>query len=255
MTQRGFEDWQPASTNTDKGDVHNALLDDTGMTRIERVADKGKAAASQAADQTPAEKQFTDAVKEYQAAPDKGKAILQLGSKFDGAIKTADDDFNKTMESAMPEAKKLQPAYEAATAKVEEQQAKLQATFGKVPAGEQEKVSALVEAYTKLGKNDGAIKTAIENGLNKYPGLIQGVKDLDAAANAPAIKQMDALETKVKRAMEDRIVTRAGYAELLEGNGMSSKAEDLLREAAKIMGVEVPEKQKPKGLLEAGMKA
>ena len=47
-------------------------------------------------------------------------------------------------------------------------------------------------------------------------------------------------------AMEDRVVTRAGYAELLEANGMSGKAEDLIREAAKIMGVEVPEKQKPK---------
>jgi hypothetical protein len=221
------------------------------MTRIERVADKGKTATAKADDMTPAEKQFAAAVKEYQASPDKGKALLQLGGKFDGAIKTADDDFNKTMESAMPEAKKLQPAYEAATAKVEEQQAKLQGVFGKVPEGEQEKVAALVEAYTKLGKGDTGIKTAIENGLAKYPGLMQGVKDLDAATHAPAITQMTELEAKVKRAMEDRVVTRAGYAELLEGNGMSAKAEDLIREAAKIMGVPVPEKQKPKGMLEA----
>jgi hypothetical protein len=254
---KGFDlgdNWQQnTDKNSDGAESHLALLQDSGMAHIERVADKGKQATTQKVDdRTPSEKQFEAAVKEFQGASgDKGAALLKLGPKFDTAIKTADDDFVKTMTAAKPEAEKLAPLYEAATAKVEEQQAKLQGTFSKVPKGEQEKVSSLVEAYTKLGQGDQGVKTAIESNLAKYPGLIQGVKDLDAASNAPAIKQMDALEQKVKRAMEDRIMTRAGYAEILSNNGFDAKAEDLLRDAAKIMGVEVPEKQKPKGLLEA----
>jgi len=259
MTQRGFElgeNWQQGA-NDQQAEVHNALLTDSGMARVELVAQKGdkaKGATAGAEAQGPmteSEKQFQAAVKELANSPDKEKALLALGPKFDGAIKTADDDFAKFMKDAKGQVEKLAPAYEAATAKVEEKQAALMQKFAQVPKAEQEKVSSLVDAYSQLGPGDAGVKTAIEQNLAKYPGLIQGVKDLTAAGKDPAMTQMNALEAKAKQVLEDRVMTRAGYAEILSQFGQDAKAEDLIREAAKIMGIPVPEKQKPKGLLEA----
>lgn len=247
MAHRAFElgDNLKQGNNDEKAELHNALLQDAGMTNIERVADKTAKAAPQEGEKlSAAQTQFATAMKEYEGAQgDKAAALVKLGPKFEDAIKTADADFDTTMAKIGPEAKKLQPAYEAATAKVEEQQAKLQETFGKVPENDQDRVAALVEAYAKLGKGDDAIRTAIENGLAKYPGLIPAVKDLNAANNAPAIKQMAALEQQAGKAMQDRIFLRAGYAELLSQNGFEDKAEQYIRESAEIMGFPVPQRK------------
>jgi hypothetical protein len=249
-TNRPFENTENAAQagKGDNAETHLALLQDSGMARVERVADKQAATPGAT---TPAEKQFLEAMNAYDKSPDKGKAILQLGSKFDGAIATADKDFETIMKTAPVEAKKLQPAFEAATQKVEASAAKLQGAFGKVPETEQEKVESMIGTYQKLGANDAAVKQAIEANLAKYPGLITAVNDVTKASKDPAITAMQALENKVETALKDRVAVRMGYADVLKENGMTSKAEDLERESAKLLGIPVPEKPKPKGMLQA----
>lgn len=243
-TNRPFENTENVahSGKSDQTETHLALLQDAGMARVERVADKQVAAGAT----TPAEKQFLDAMNAYDKSPDKGKAILQLGSKFDAAIATADKDFETIMKTAPAEATKLQPAFEVATQKVEMSAMKLQSAFQKVPDGEQAKVESLIGTYQKLGASDAAVKQAIEANLAKYPGLIGAVNDLTKASKDPAITAMQALEHKVETAMKDRVATRMGYADILMENGMKDKGEDLEREAAKLLGIQVPEKPKAK---------
>jgi hypothetical protein len=253
-TNRPFEHNENAaqSNSSDKAEAHLALLQDSGMARVERVADKATTqAAGDTKSLTPAEKQFVDAMNAYEKSPDKGKAILQLGPKFDAAIATADKDFETTMKTAPAEAKKLQPAFEAATQKMEAAAAKLMGTFSKVPEKEQDKVESMIGTYQKLGAGDAAVKQAIEQNLAKYPGLIAAVNEETKAAKDPAIAAMAALQAKVETAMKDRVATRMGYADVLKENGMTSKAEDLERDSAEILGIPVPPKPKPKGLLEA----
>lgn len=260
MTTKQFElgdSWQ--SQPAQASDTHYALLDDSIMSgSVEQIAarkgDKGQTARTadtQEGPATAAQKQFVEAAEAFDKSTDKKAALTQLGPKFEGAIKQADTDFDKTMTTVKTEARTLKPAYDAAIGKVQENQMKMVGAFQQVPEAEQQKVQALMQAYSLLDAKD-PIRAAIEKGLTKYPGLIEGAKGMEAAMNNPAIKRVEELKALSQTALQDRVMTRMGYAEALQQGGDQDKSYKFTKEAADLLGIPMPEKRPlPKGMLEA----
>lgn len=274
MTKGAFEvseNWSPnQSTNAD---TRLAFLNDSMLAapQLDYVAAKkgqqdkaiqGDAAAqlqAQATEgrepKTPAEKQFVAAAQAFEQAPDKRKAMTELGPKFEGAIKLSDQEFDATMKAAAAEGQTLQPKYMKAMQDAQAAQMQMIGAFAKVPEGEREKVQQEVQLYSMLDAKD-PLKPALAKALDKYPGLRTGADAMDKAVNNPAVKRVEELKEQIEAGMTNRVMMRMGYSEALEASGNPDKAWQMLREAAKLLGKELPEKRPlPKGTLEASVRS
>ena len=267
MTQRGFDQGDNSqSSNGQDTDLRSLLLSDSIGTPFKRANTEAESAqgaidalrqnaermdAATAEPQTEAQRKLAAAFEAYTGVGDNAAAKKEalkegapIAKQFEDAIKTADTQFAKTVEQAKKEGAELRPKYMEATMMKAMNQMALQAAVEQVPPAERGKVESLLNAYPNLDPKD-PIRQAIVKDFEKYPGLNEAASNMEASIKDPTIARVEELQQELQVAMGDRIMTRMGYGEALNDSGDELRAFNQMKEAAAILGIQIPDEAKP----------
>lgn len=175
----------------------------------------------------------------FENSPDKAKALTQLKSGMDGAVKQTDDDFEAAKKTFETERNQLKPQIEPKMQALQTAKGNFESKFAKVPADDQERTLGLLQLYDNP-KNSPALKKAIEGEMQKYPGLMPAAKGfMKAEAElAPFMEKAQKIKTALEEAGAERIGARMAYGQMAAEGGDEAKAHRMEMEArALIMGI------------------
>ena len=160
-------------------------------------------------------------VENFAAADDKTKALEQFRGAFEKTIKKSDDDLSKATDTWNQETPKLKPEFQAKTDKVTQTAEKLSKVAETIPDDKKAHMQSVVHLWSSGDQNSPQLKKALEVEMGLIKGLPEAVKDSHQAITdaKPILEKVGGLQEAIKQAVDDRVVSRIIYSEVLAAGG------------------------------------
>jgi hypothetical protein len=185
---------------------------------------------------TPTMRSIQGLAENFNQSDDKAKALEQFKGAFESTIAKSDDNFKQLTTSAEATLAKIGPSLEAKGEKLQTALAELgKIVIGKVPASDQERVK-MEGSLWQMSEKKPDLRAALEKDMSQYKGLVPALKAADAAQKdaAPLMKQAFEIEKAGEVAIEDRVMSRMVYADVLDAANDKAGAKNMRMEGLAI---------------------
>jgi|AGTN01.1.fsa_nt_gi hypothetical protein len=200
-------------------------------TKTDRTADALKAMDKQ----SPAVKSFVEVLDKFDKAPDKAKAMEELGPQFEASIKTADNAFGAAMKDVMDNGPALKEKMAEAGEELQAHLENVGAEMDKLPEADQAKVKDVMVALLK--EQDPAKEQELLKQLEPFDRVHAAVGAFNEALNKhePTMKRLDEMSKNMEQTLSETAALRLGYSGLLKESGDNEKADQVEGEAEAIL--------------------
>lgn len=185
---------------------------------------------------SPAIKKFTETYDKFDKAPDKAKAMEELGPQFDESIKTADLASAAAMKDAMTNGKELAQKMVEAEGELGTHLENVGVEMEKLPnEADKEKVKDVMAQL--LREEDPAKEQELLKQLEPFDRVHAAVKAFNESLNKyePTFKKMDEMSKNMAGSLSESAALRMAYSELLTESGDTEKAEAMEAQAQMIL--------------------
>lgn len=201
-------------------------------TRTERTADALKAIENP----SPAIKKFTETLDKFDKAPDKAKAMGELGPQFEESIKTADLAFGAAMKDVMTNGKELGQKMVEAEEELGLHLENAGVEMEKLPnEADQKKVKEVMAQL--LREEDPAKEQELIKQLEPFDRVHAAVKAFNESLNKhePTFKKMEEMANNMQGSLTETAALRLAYSDVLTESGDTEKAAQVQEQARFIL--------------------
>lgn len=184
---------------------------------------------------TPTMRSVQGLVENFKTADDKSAALQQFKGAFESTVKASDTHFKDAASNYESTMAKIGPDLEQKMAKVEKTMDDLAKAAEKIPEADRERINLVGDLWQSSG-NSPQLKAALEKEMNQYPGLLPAFKAADEADRdaEPLVKQVKAIQAEGVSALNERVMSRAVFADIKEAGGDAAGAKQMRLEALAI---------------------
>lgn len=195
---------------------------------------------------TRAQSTLVEAIQGFRSEPDKFKAMDKYAPVFETAILQADTAFNQRMPELVKDYEANKPAVEKAESEMSTAELAISASLRGISNPEHQKMAAVLALkYLQSAPED---RFEVDKVFAPFPEVANALKGMVAAQtnNEAILAKMVEWKSEATRLLDDRFKTRLVYGAAMDETGMSSRAQDMYKQAFGLMGQPVPKQLLPK---------
>lgn len=195
---------------------------------------------------TRAQTTLVEAMKGFNTAKNGFEGIEKYGSMFETAIKQSDEDFTTRMTAMKAEYDKEKPQIDKADQAMEAAEQGVISTLRGMKGEEQQIAAVMALEYMARGGSKSGIK--LDDAPEPYKAIAAALTEWDKVQteNAPILDKMKQWRATMQELVLDRFRTRVAYGAAMDYAGMSARAQEMYKEGFGMIGMEVPERLKPR---------